>query len=308
MTTIDKPKNIIPFLFMGCWNRDDNPRNKVAKAIIENPIKTLILGGDNIYPEKIRIGKNTDFTKVYSMKTLMNGINMLYGKEIYAVLGNHNIGGPMLNTQLTMKEWTMPDRYYSINFKDHSLIVIDSNLVTTPEYNTMRDWLKKQINILKSNSIKYFYIQHEPFIAFKKNKKVVLPNTTELLNILADYSPIAILCADTHHYQKGVLKINNISITQYIVGTGGADPDFVKANVGDEYTIDGISYTMEEYIPGYGYLEVSDKNMEFIKVEDWRGFEGKGGKRCNKLHSKTCKKQKISYRIKKSRKYNKYNK
>ena len=99
MTTIDKAKNLVPFLFMGCWNEDDSPRVSVTKAIMENPIETLVLGGDNVYPYKMRIGSSTDFTKVYSQKTLMNGIHMLYGKDIYAALGNHNVGGPMLKTQ-----------------------------------------------------------------------------------------------------------------------------------------------------------------------------------------------------------------
>ena len=299
MTCIDKPNNILPFLFMGCWNRDDSPRASVAKAITQNPIKTLILGGDNVYPEKIQIGKNTDFTKVYSMKTLMNGIHMLKGKDIYSALGNHNIGGPMLNTQLSLKEWTIPDRYYCIHFKDYTLIVIDSNLVTTPQYGKMREWLKEQVLDLKTKSIKYFYVQHEPFMAFKKKKKVSLPYMEELLNILADYKPIAILCADTHNYQKGILQIGDISINQYIVGTGGADPDFVKANIGDDYEESGVTYTMQEYIPGYGYLEVLKNSMKFIKVEDWRSFEGVGGKR-----KRTLKKFR-KYRNKTLIKYNK---
>lgn len=77
----------------------------------------------------------------------MNGIHMLHGKDIYAALGNHNIGDPMLNTQLGLNEWTMPGRYYSIYFKDYALIIIDSNLVTTDKYEEMCDWLKEQIDI-----------------------------------------------------------------------------------------------------------------------------------------------------------------
>ena len=38
MTTIDKAKPLVPFLFMGCWNEDDSPRVSVAKAIMKNPI------------------------------------------------------------------------------------------------------------------------------------------------------------------------------------------------------------------------------------------------------------------------------
>lgn len=279
MNCIAKPKTILPFLFVGCWNRDDKPRNSVTKSITDNPIQTVILGGDNIYPQKLRIGNNTEFTKVYSTKTLMNGIHRIKGKDIYATLGNHNIGNSMLNTQLGLNEWTMPSRYYCVYFSDCALIVIDSNLVTTDKYEEMRDWLTEQVHILKKKGMKYFYVQHEPFIAFKKNKVVVLPHTDELIHILAEYKPEMILCADTHNYQKGILKIGDKTMTQYVVGTGGASPDIVKAKIGDEYTIDGIRYIMEDYIPGYGYLEVSTDETKFIKVSDWRPFEGIGGKR-----------------------------
>jgi hypothetical protein len=33
------------------------------------------------------------------------------------------------------------------------------------------------------------------------------------------------LCADTHYYQKSIIKINDLVINQYIVGTGGASKD-----------------------------------------------------------------------------------
>ena len=283
MTTIDKSTNLIPFLFMGCWNRNDKPRSSVADALRENPIKTLILGGDNIYPNKVRIGNNVK--KVYNLKTLMNGIDMLYGKDIYTALGNHNVDGSTLNVQLSLNKWIIPSRYYSVNFADHSLIVIDSNLITTDKYNIMKEWLMTTINYLKDKGRKYYYVQHDPFISFKKSKKTVLANISEMLNILAHYPPIMILCADTHNYQKGTLKVGDVSITQYIVGTGGASPDPVTVEIGTSETVDDITYKMTDYIPGYGYLEVSDET-KFIKVLEWSG-----GKR-----RRTHKKRRNNYR------------
>lgn len=301
MATINKETSLIPFLFMGCWNEDGEPRESVAKAITDNPIKTLVLGGDNIYPEKMKIGNATDFTKVYHLKTLMNGVHMLHGKDIYVTLGNHNVGEPMLRTQLGIKEWTIPSRYYSVNFNDYSLIVIDSNLITEEdEYNVMREWLLAQVTSLKESGKKYYYSQHHPFISFKKKKITVLPKLSEILNILSQYPPVAILCADTHNFQKGTLQIGGVIIPQYIVGTGGAHPDFVNAPIGATHTEEssGIKYTMESYTPGYGYLQVTSDKTEFIKVEDWRPFEGKGGKR-----TKTHRKRKSLQRVKKSRKH-----
>lgn len=293
MTALEKDINLVPFLFMGCWNLDDTPRTSVAKAIQKNPIQTLILGGDNVYPEKVQIGNSTDFTKVYSMKTLMNGIHMLDGKIIYAALGNHNVSDPILSTQLGLTEWNMPSRYYSVTFNDYGLIILDSNLINTSEYDTMIMWLLDQVGFYKSIGKAYYYVQHDPFISFKKKKKTVLANGGEILKVLLQYPPIMILCADTHNYQKGKLQIDDITIPQIIVGTGGASPDFVTAKNGDSYEADGIVYTMEEYIPGYGYLEVSSIGTKFIKVESWRSFEGQGGRRTRTLkYYKNKKKQK----------------
>ena len=298
MTTIDRPKSLIPFLFMGCWNEDDSPRVSVAKAIMENPIETVVLGGDNVYPQKLRIGNATDFTKVYSQKTLLDGIRMLYGKDIYAALGNHNVGGPMLKTQRNLKQWTMPDRYYSINFSDLSLVVIDSNLIEEEAaYTTMKEWLKNTLSELKAAGRKYYYVQHDPFISFGKTKMIVFPKLVDLLSVLVEYPPLAILCADTHNYQKGTLQLGDKApIQQYVVGTGGAHPDYVKGKNGETYEIDGVVYTMESHIPGYGYLEITPEATKFIKVEDWRPFEAKGGKR-RKTHKK------LRHRVKKSRKH-----
>lgn len=302
MTTIDKAKPLVPFLFMGCWNEDDSPRTSVTKAIMENPIETLVLGGDNVYPVKMRIGNSTDFTKVYSQKTLMNGIHMLYGKDIYAALGNHNVGGQMLKVQRGLNEWTMPDRYYCIHFSDYSLVVIDSNLIDDEDaFYTMNKWLSDTINGLKSDRRKYYYVQHDPFISFGKKKMIVFPKLVEVLEILVRYPPIAILCADTHNYQKGTLQVGDVTIQQYVVGTGGAHPDYVKGKNGDTYDIMGVTYTMDTHISGYGYLEVTSDEAKFIKVSDWRPFEGKGGKR----GKKTYKRYRHSHKHRKSRKHNK---
>jgi hypothetical protein len=57
---------------------------------------------------------------------------------------------------------------------------------------------------------------------------------------------------------------------------------------------------MKSHIPGYGYLEIKSDKPTFVKVEDWRPFEAKGGKRCDYKRStrkrKTHKKRKHTRR------------
>ena len=84
---------------------------------------------------------------------------------------------------------------------------------------------------------------------------------------------------------------------QYVVGTGGAHPDYVKGKNGDTHEVAGVKYTMESHIPGYGYLEVTSDDTKFIKVIDWRPYEAKGGKKKRKTHKR------IHHRNKKSRKH-----
>ena len=69
------------------------------------------------------------------------------------------------------------------------------------------------------------------------------------------------LCSHIHQFQRGVLCIKNIDIPQMIC-TGGAMlhsipyvPIIIDRNV---------TYVMEE---GYGYLQISNNGMTFIKVD-----------------------------------------
>jgi hypothetical protein len=145
---------------------------------------------------------------------------------------------------------------------------------------------------MKEKGRKYVYVQHEPFISFKKKKITMLVNANELLKILGEYEPLMVLCADTHNYQEGILKVNDKIIKQYIVGTGGADPDYVKAKNGDEVIVDDIKYKMNNYIAGYGYLEVSGDGVKFKKVDNWREYEGKGGKKRKTIKKRLIRKYK----------------
>jgi hypothetical protein len=97
----------------------------------------------------------------------------------------------MLKVQLNLKEWIIPNRYYSVNFNDLSLVSIDSNLVKTEEYEPMRNWLSSIITELKTAGKQYYYIQHEPFISFKKKK-------ITFIQIAEEYKS----CASLNHWSE----------------------------------------------------------------------------------------------------------
>ena len=49
--------------------------------------------------------------------------------------------------------------------------------------------------------------------------------------------------------------------------------------VADTIKIDEIHYKRLDYVPGYGYLQVTLAKIEFVKVTDWYKGEGSGLKR-----------------------------
>ena len=96
------------------------------------------------------------------------------------------------------------------------------------------------------------------------------------------------LCADTHMYQKGVVTVTNtdgtelMNITQYIVGTGGADLDDNPYNKITELespyivTDNKSGYTIkyetksEDILQSYGFLECESNDrvlsFQFIPI------------------------------------------
>ena len=262
MVTINDSENLVPFIFMGCWNLDSKPRNDVTDDIRLNKIQTIVLGGDNVYHEKKEIGESLS-SQIFKdrLHTLFDGINRLKGKKIYAALGNHDVDNNMIEVQLSLKEWIIPNRYYCVEFKDYSLIVIDTSI----NQSLMSEWLLEKVTELKNANKKYFYVQHRPFITFQhKVKNRVEKKILKLLYILSTYPPISILCAHRHNYQNATLNVNGVNIQQFIVGTGGAHQH--SAIISKSYKFKNITYTLNEYIEAYGYLEVTLDNSKFIKI------------------------------------------
>jgi hypothetical protein len=288
-----------PFLFVGCWN---NPYNRAVERVIDainaDPIPTLVLGGDNIYPEKIPDPSGGKDKKKYNIAKLVAGIATIKGKKIYAALGNHNIDVAAVEAyELNDKPaymyapykmgsgsgprapWIMPDYNYVVPFTGYNLVVIDTNAVEYPErLSVLLDWLRGVIE-----GAPYFLVQHEPYVSIRENKKAkgqikvgALTNYNLLLDVIVTKPPMAILCADTHNYQYGTLTYNDVTIPQYIVGTGGAEPDSFPAGYGvpaEPFNeVPGVSYKLLEISSMYGYLRVTDgPRFEFVPVSPWSG-------------------------------------
>jgi hypothetical protein len=282
MAYILEERPLHPFLFMGCWNQPGQARDAVAAAVRQRSEEMIVLGGDNIYPEK-RL-QDGAIRKVYSIDVLDSGVDLLGTKTMYASLGNHNVAVPdILDHEMEMP-WILPNSYYCARFSDdYALVVLDTN-AEGKQFDAMISWFVEIQTTLKEHNVPYYLVQHEPYASYKKGKQQVLRQGAAILEHI-DYAPLAILCADTHNYQRGYVSLPNGSqILQIVAGTGGAHHDPLGASgsfTASSFT-GSIMYTLTEHIPGYGFVSVDVGNIRFVKVMDWPKQGGKTRKQKNR--------------------------
>jgi 3',5'-cyclic AMP phosphodiesterase CpdA len=117
-----------------------------------------------------------------------------------------------------------------------------------------------------TNHKEIIFIGHHPLVSVKKKKN----NKKEEWNVkLIDFFStfmdhcniinMTYLCADTHLYQKGVVKMGEKTITQYIVGTGGTDLDDLYTSE-SEFSNNKFKYIIESQKKAYGYLTFHHSN------------------------------------------------
>lgn len=126
--------------------------------------------------------------------------------------------------------------------------------------------------LVASNNDLILVCCHYPMYSLreKKGRLIVKDNilSQDLLNVLMKYKrdsgkEIIYLCAHTHCYQH--IEFSNsdgsVSITQYVIGTGGAHPDFVTSELfaakGKLYEInDKYNLLMQDIKNPFGYLDM----------------------------------------------------
>lgn len=143
------------------------------------------------------------------------------------------------------------------------------------EYNTMKNIifighhpLYSIKNKIKNNVEKKDDYKSENFINFLKQIEKILLG-----------KKIYYLCADTHMYQEGIVNITpEITIKQYIVGTGGAEQDNIYTSDNTILESSRVVYTKSNEKKEFGFLEVEivddDINFKFISTLGMIGGNG----------------------------------
>jgi hypothetical protein len=161
----------------------------------------------------------------------------------------------------------------SLYMKDAEELMECYNLLLSRNLRSIEDIIKIQslfvLNTIKKNIGKFtnlVLIGHHPITGnkIKKGIKLIKPFLEfinlflDIYNILGDEINYNYLCADLHLYQEGIIKIDNMIIQQYIVGTGGTKlddnskvfPEFSEIEVKNH----NIKYQMFNSIKKHGFL------------------------------------------------------
>jgi len=321
MATIQLDKPLHPFIFVGCWN---NPYNTLGEgagaggaayrpvfdAINRDPATTLILGGDNIYPLKVK-GTNERSFNLGEVQKGFNSINKESKPTIFTALGNHNIGERDVLEKIR-NLYKIPEKtYYSVDFTDATIVFLDTNIFkksdfTDDIYLEMMHFVETTIDRLLAIRKPYYIVGHYPIAGIRYDDKYMLRGKHMLLQNMSKYPPIALLTSHLHIYQRGTIQYKEMSVTQYIVGTGGAKPDKLPILEVDGIHVrdDTFNYTVEESQRPYGYLRFASISSpgEFIRVMD----AAVGGYRKTKRARKGKGKGKGKGKSKKTRSKNKH--
>tara|TARA_B110001469_G_scaffold42808_1_gene42272 strand:- start:1454 stop:3646 length:2193 start_codon:yes stop_codon:yes gene_type:complete len=331
-TTFKKrKKQSTDFIHFGCWNQGlcdmvekGNPLSNVMFTLNEYinhiNIDFITVAGDNYYPNKIKNSNGNKIKRIYDTN-LKSGFDCLpNGKEIYMLLGNHDLETNLekdpnifiedsdileencyiLSKELEYSDSHKPPIKFVFNQSkliDKTLILmIDTSLYSkNPEeylqcYNNLLSKNLKSIediiniqsmfvlNSIKNNMGRFrnlVLIGHHPITGnkVKNGLKLIKPFKgfidlfVDIYNMLGDTIHYNYLCADLHLHQEGYVKINDMVINQYIVGTGGTKLDD-NSKVFQDRTITTVGghtivYDMVMSDKVYGFLHCSAQDGDF---------------------------------------------
>jgi hypothetical protein len=252
------------FVFMGCWNKTGCAPGSAQVDVIKTlqsrhgHVKTLVLGGDNVYPDK------RDDKKHYSLNRMKTGFECIrhigFGTMLVA-LGNHNVAVPELRDYALSQGLTGEPTSLVVFQNKRAILTLDTN-------DSMPfAWIAEALQYMKTHRIEeYYVVMHEPVVGFKQKKVEVLREADALLAVLTPHPPLFLLTADVHSFQNVRIHFAGVEFRQMIVGTGGAALDALPARFSE--AVEGVSGRVEvlDAQKTYGYLVVSGREATFESV------------------------------------------
>jgi hypothetical protein len=167
-------------------------------------------------------------------------------------------------------------------FEDTSTNIIDTCYNKIPlfrykknESKTIQDLINYQNSevdrlITETTKNNIIIIGHHPIIGIRFNKKggktqiYTSDGLGNLFKKIKTKKNLTYMCADIHAYQEGIVKINELNIHQFIVGTGGGSPDLLPPTL-EKVHVDYIEYEVINQSNSYGFLLIEKKEGSDIK-------------------------------------------
>jgi hypothetical protein len=218
--------------------------------------------------ESIQIDDKLDKGECNLMKFQKNTFNE---KDKYVFFENV-IETKLENTLIIMIDSTL---YEMAEDKKPNLYCLNVFPEIERNYETLIKEQEKQIiEILTKNRKKnIIIIGHHPIITSKISKKGERKNKilNGLLNLFINISKyfkiskdeminIYYLCADNHLRQEGIIQVKDISINQYVSGTGGAELDYCTPN--EIMRVNDLQYKITLCNETYGFYHIEEKDGE----------------------------------------------
>jgi len=276
------------FYTIGDWGELNDNLLKVSDSMdqmsyIKKPDFILSLG-DNFYPNGVKDINDDKWLSYYN--------NVFVGKNLYcpwySILGNHDyMGNPhaQIDYYLSKKDnrWTMPKRYYSINYKFNdknlhiialdtvelalmtSLSLIGENSLT--KYNINRESKIKQLEWLEyqlknSNADWLIVIGHYNLYSagyHSSNKELI----SILKPLFIKYNVDLYICGHCHNlehlYDSGI---------NYIISGAGSKTGYVHKIYQTRFAFADIGYTIHEIIDNIMTISfINDKSNIIYKID-----------------------------------------
>ena len=250
-------------IFVGDTGSGNDDQRKVAKSMSQlisiNPIKTVIIVGDNIYPDGCSdihdIQFNTKFRDIYQNIDL----------PFYLCLGNHDYHK---NAQSQIdytysqynndKKWNMPHNWYTQSFDLCDMFFIDTNFEWLSE-SVIQKQLRDTIQSIKNSKKRWKILcGHHTWRSVGGHGNAESPHEKFMDDLLKSVKIDIYICG--HDHCKSLIHVGKHSIPTLVIGTGGKKYDdslvFLEKTKYDNSQLDFFSPNL-----GVCHMKCNNKSM-----------------------------------------------
>jgi tartrate-resistant acid phosphatase type 5 len=256
-------------ILTGDTGSGDLAQHKVAKSIEElihkNPkIKSIILTGDNIYPEGCRTVTDEQF--ITKFQDPYKNIKLPF----YLCLGNHDYGAKIseyadaqvkytYSSHNTDKKWNMPKKWYSQQFPHCEFVFIDTNFDWLSE-SIIQKQLRDTIQSIQNSKKKWKILcGHHTWRSVGGHGNAEPKHEIFMNDLLKQVKIDLYVCG--HDHCKSIIRIGSHKTLTLVIGTGGK---YYDENLFYPQNMDADGSILEFYSPNIGVCHMKCKKDSLV--------------------------------------------